>query len=451
MNITKDNIDELNAVLSISLEKEDYAARVENVLKDYRKKARIDGFRPGKVPFGLINKMYKKPVLVEEVNKIISESITKYLVDEKLNILGEPIPHEGDQKSIDWDNDTQFEFKFDLGFVPEFELKISARDKVPYYLIKADDALIDKYIESYTQRFGEFISVNEITEKEMLKCELKQLDQQDNIDNEGIQVEEATLSVEMIKDKGIKKSVLAAKKGDTLNIDLKTAYPSDAEIAGILKIDKEKVADMNAKFSVLINDITRFRNAEINQELFDKVFGAGVISEEKQFRERIKEEAKKGMLQDSDYRFTIDAKDMLLKKFKSDLPNEFLKRWLLLINEGKYSRDQIDEEFEKFEEDLKWQLIKDKILTENELQITDEDMMAGAKDIARMQFSQYGMNNVPDEHLDEFARKMLEREDDRKNVISRVNEVKVMRFVRNTVKVDEKEVSSEKFNKLFEK
>ncbi len=451
MNITKENTDNLNAVLSISLNKNDYETRVADVLKDYRKKARIDGFRPGKVPFGLINKMYRKPVLLEEINKLVSESITKYLVDEKLNILGEPIPHEGETKTIDWDNDADFEFKFDLGLVPEFELKISAKDKIPFYLIKADDALTDKYIESYTQRFGEFTSVDIIEEKDMLKCELKQLIDDNETDDQAIHVEDASLSVDMIKDNKIRKSVLAAKKGDTLTLDLKAAYPSDVEIAQLLKIDKEKVADLNANFSVLVNDISRFQNAEVNQELFNKVFGEGTVTDEKAFREKIKEEAKTGLLQDSNYRFTLDVKETLLKKFKSELPKEFLKRWLLMINEGKFTQEQIDEEFDKFEEDLKWQIIKDKVISENDLKISEEDMMAGAKSIAQMQFSQYGMNNVPEEHLVEFAQKMLERDEDRKNVIGRVSEEKVISFVRGIVKVDEKEVSSEKFNKLFEK
>jgi trigger factor len=451
MNIEKKNIDDLNAVLSLTLQKDDYEKRVEDVLKDYRKKARIDGFRPGKVPFGLINKMYRRPVLLEEVNKLVSESITKYLVDEKLNILGEPIPHEGDTKKIDWDNDEEFEFKFDLGLVPEFDLNITSKDKIPYYLIKTDNALVDKYIESYCQRFGEFISVDEITEKDVLKCELKQ-----NIDGQpgetpGIYLEEASLSVEMIKDKQIKNQVLEARKGDTLKLDLKAAYPDETEIAGMLKIEKEKVADIQGTFNVLIKDISRFQKAEINQELFNKVFGEGIVKEEKDFREKIKEEAKKGLRQDSEYRFVLDVKELLLKKFKSDLPREFLKRWLLLINEGKFTRQQIDEEFEKFEEDLKWQLIKDKILTDNNLKISDEDLMTGAKRIAQLQFSQYGMNNVPEEQLADFAKRMLEREEDRKNIITRVSEDKVIEFVRGAVKLDEKEVSSEKFNKLFEK
>ncbi len=451
MNIKKENIDELNAVLSITLEKDDYETKVGEVLKDYRKKARIDGFRPGKVPFGLINKMYRKPVLVEEVNKLVSESISKYLVEEKLNILGEPIPHEEERQPIDWDNDTVFEFKFDLGMAPEVDLKLSARDKVPYYTIKADKELIDKYVESYTQRFGEFVESETVSEKDILKATVTQLDPDGKPLEEGIVAEDASLSVEVIKDAKIKKQVMAARKGDVLTIDLKKAYPSDAEIAGLLKIDKEQVADLEGNFSVAVNEISHFQAAEVNQELFDKVFGEGAVTSEKEFREKIAEEAKKGLAQDSDYRFRIDVKETLVKKFKQDLPKEFLKRWLLLINEGKVDREQVDKEFDHFEEDLKWQLIKDKIMEENGLSVTDEEMQAAAINYARMQFAQYGMGNVPDEHLLEFAKRMLERNEDRNNIRNQVVETKVIDSVKAVVKLDEKDITSEKFNKLFEK
>ena len=345
MNIRKENIDELNAVLSINLTKEDYEGRVKTVLDDYRKKARIDGFRPGKVPAGMINKMYRKPVLLEEVNKLVSESISKYLIEEKLNILGEPLPHVEEKKTIDWDNDSEFEFKFDLGIAPDFELNISSKDKIPFYTIKVDNKLIDKYVDSYTQRFGALESIDAMTEKALLKADIKELDLEGTIVDKGIHVEEATLSVEMIKDDKLKKTVLSSKKGDLLNMDLKKAYPSDAELAGILKIDKSLVAQLPQNFQVTVKDINLFKNAEVNQELFDKVYGEGVIKDEKEFREKIAEEAKKGLIQDSNYRFRIDAKDALIKKFKSALPNDFLKRWLLLINEGKYDMEQIEKEF----------------------------------------------------------------------------------------------------------
>ncbi len=451
MNINKENIDELNAVLSINLMKEDYEERVKNILNDYRKKARVDGFRPGKVPAGIINKMYRKPVLLEEVNKLVSESISKYLIEEKLNILGEPLPHIEEKKTIDWDNDSEFEFKFDLGIAPDFELKISAKDKIPFYTIKVDDKLIDKYVETYAQRFGALESIDSITEKALIKVDIKELSPEGAIVENGIHVEEATLSIEMIKDDKIKKIVLSSKKGDLLSMDLKKAYPNDAELAGILKIDKSLVAELPQNFQVAVKDINLFKNAEVNQTLFDKVYGEGAVKDEKEFREKTAQEAKKGLIQDSDYRFRIDAKDTLIKKFKSALPNDFLKRWLLLINEGKYDLEQIEKEYSHFEEDLKWQLIKDKITEENNLEVTEEDLKQAAIDVARMQFAQYGMANVPDEHLAEFSNRLLSTNEERNKIKTKVVEDKVINFVKSTVKVDSKEISSEKFNKLFEK
>jgi trigger factor len=451
MNIYKEQIDELNAVLNVKLEKTDYDEKVLKVLNDYKKKAKIDGFRPGKVPFGLISKMYRKPVLVEEINKLVSESITKFLVEEKLNILGEPIPHEGEQKAIDWDNDTEFEFKFDLGLAPQLDVQLSSKDKIPLYTIKVDDELIGKYIDSYTQRFGQYDSVEEVTEKDLLKARISQVDSEGNVIEGGIVADDTTLTSDLIKDEKIKKQVMEAKKGQSLIINLKNAYPSDAEIAGILRIDKEKAAAIEGDFKIEITDISRFRKAEINQELFDKVFGEGIIKSEKEFRDKIIEEASKGLKLDSEYRFNLDAKETLIKKFKGDLPDAFLKRWLLLINEGKFTAEQIDQDFEHFAEDLKWQLIKDRIINDNKILVSDEDLKAGAIEFARMQFAQYGMPNIPDEHLIEFSKRMLERDEEKNKIKSKVTEDKIFEFIKTLVKIEDKEITTEKFNKLFEK
>jgi len=451
MKITRENIDNLNAVLSIILERNDYEPKILEVLNDYRKKVRIDGFRPGKVPFGLINKMYRKPVLVEEINKIVSESISKYLLEEKLRILGEPLPHEGDADPIDWDNDEVFEFKFDLGLAPDIEVKVTHKEKYPYYNIKVDNTLIEKYVENYSQRFGNHISVDSLAEKDMIKATIQQL----NPDNEplasGIYVDDAELSIELIKDDTIRKKVLSTKKGDTIIIDLKKAYPNDTELAGILKIDRKKIDAVEGNFNITIKDFSRFRNAEMNQELFDKVYGPGNIKSKEEFLAKIAEDAKVHLKQDSEYRFRIDVKETLMKNIRITLPKEFLKRWLIAINEGKFSGEQIDKDFNQFEEDLKWQLIKDKILDDNKIVTSDDDLKQAAKDIARLQFRQYGMSNVPEEHLEQFAQRMLEKNDDRNNIKSKVVENKVIEFVRSVVKIDEKEISTDKFNKLFEK
>jgi trigger factor len=451
MNITRENIDALNAVVSISLEKSDYETRVNNVLADYRKKARIDGFRPGKVPVGLISKMYRKPVLIEELNKLVSESLSKYLTEEKLNILGEPLPHKDETRTIDWDMDSQFEFRFDVGMAPEIDIKISPKDKYPFYIVKVDNSMIDKYIENYTERFGELVSVDSIEEKDLLKVDLQQLDSDNNPLDGGIHAKDVTISAELAKEDTIKSELLSMKKDQTMIIDLKKAYPSDAEIAGMLKIEKEKAAKLQGNFLLHLTDISRFKPAKLNQELFDKIFGPGKVNSEEEFRDKIAEDAALALKQDSDYRFRVDVKETLIKKTKFDLPHEFLKRWLYAINEGKYTAEQIEKEFEHFEEDLRWQLIKDKISSENQLTASEDDLKAAAKETARLQFKQYGMNDVPDEHLEEFAHRMLERKDDKNNIKAKVNEDLVITYIKNTVKLDEKEISSEKFNKLFEK
>ncbi len=450
MNITRENTDDLNVVLKLALGKEDYEERVTNVLNTHKKKAVIPGFRPGKVPFGLISKMYRKPVLLEEINKLVSESISKFIEDEKLNILGEPLPHEGEATKIDWDTDSDFEFKFDLALAPDFELKLSSKDKIPYYKIEVDNEMIDKYIDSYTQRFGEFIHVDTIEEKDMLSVSLVQLNESGEVKDGGICSDESRISVDLIKDESIKSAILKSKIEDTLVVDLKKAYPNDTEIASILKIKSAEAANVSGDFKLAIKDIQRFSKAEVNQELFNKVYGEGNVSSVDDFRSKISEEASLGLTRDSEYKFKIDVKDSMIKKFKSNLPEEFLKRWLFEINQGKFTQEEINKDFDKFIEDLKWQLIKDKIAKDNEIKITEEDIMASAKENARLQFSYYGMSNVPDEHLTTFAQRTLSDDKQARKVAEGCMENKIIEFIKSAVKIEEKEISSEKFNKMFE-
>jgi trigger factor len=451
MNIIKENIDELNAVISIKLEKNDYEDKVSKVLKDYQKKAKVDGFRPGKVPFGLVNKMYRRQILIEEVNKLLSESISKYMVDEKIKILGEPLPHEEDKKTIDWDNDSEFEFKLDIGLAPEVDVKISSQDKIPFYKIKVDEELLNKYIDSYTSRFGENVPVDVAEEKDLIKAEIRQLDPENNLLENGVGVDETSFLIDMIKDDDIKKQFIGVKQGDIINIDLKKAFPNDTEISSMLKIKKEIAVGLQGNFRITVNTVNRFHKAEMNQALFDKVYGVGVVKSESEFKEKMTEEASKVLNQDCEYRFKIDAREALLKKFKGNLPSGFLKRWLFIINDGKFTKEQIETDYTHFEEDLRWQLVKDQLVSANQLQITDEDLKKSAIEYARIQFSQYGMSNLPDEHLEEFARRLLDKEEEKNKISNRALEDKLFEFVRNTVKVEDTEITAEKFNKLFEK
>ena len=451
MNITKENIDDLNAVLKVNVVKEDYEEKVNTVLKDYRKKANIPGFRPGKVPIGMISKMYRRPVMLDEVNKLISESISKYIVDENIKILGDPMPSKEQYSKIDFDTDEEFEFKFDIGLQPEFEVRLSNRDKVKYYSIKVNEELIDKYQQSYAQRFGAFKPVDEIVEKEMIVGTIEQIDEEGKVVDDGISAEDSRISVEMIKDEDIKKTFFGLKAGNSVSFDIKKAFPANTEIAAILKIKTEEVEAIKPDFKFTIKEITKFEQAEVNQELFDKVYGKDNVKSVEEFRNKIADEIKLNLTRESDYKFLIDLKETLTDKVKCALPVEFLKRWLKEVNKEKMNEEQVENEFPKFEVDLKWQLIKNNLIKENEMKVSEDEVRQEAKNFARMQFVQYGITNIPDEHLEKYTSDILNKEDEKSRIYEKLYEDKVLNFIKENIKVDKKEVTSEEFNKLFEK
>jgi trigger factor len=452
MNIKKDSIDELNAVLTIKIEKTDYEERVDNILKDYRKKARFDGFRPGKVPQGLVNKMYRKPVLAEEINKIMGESLSKYLVDEKLNILGEPLPNADKPVNIDWEHDSEFEFSFDIGLAPEIDITIAEKDKILYYQIKVDEEERNKQIDRIQSRFGLFKDAAEVTDNEMLKADLVETDKKGNPVENGIKVEDASISLESVKDEKIKSKFKGCKPGDQVVLNVKKAFENETDLAALLKIDKEKLAGISPDFKITLKSVSRFEKAEVNQDLFDKVYGKDIVKSEEEFKTKVEEELKSTFERNSDYKFKLDAKDFYLGKFQQDMPGEFLKRWLMHTNDGKITLDQIEKDFDHFKTDLKWQLIKGKVTRDNELKINEEELLAHVTEAMRQQFMQYyGIADVPAEMLEKYAKESLAREEERHRYVESLNENKVYEFIQKTVKLDTKEITLEKFNKLFEK
>jgi trigger factor len=450
MNITKENVDDLNARLRIKIEEADYNERVDEVLKDYRKKVTLNGFRPGKVPAGLVRKMYRTPVMVEEINKLVSESITNFIKDEDLKILGEPLPSQEEKKEIDWEKETEFEFYFDLGLAPQFEIALTQKDKVPIYNITIDQKMINETKDSYAGRMGEMVPKDAVEGEETLKGDWNQIDKDGNLIEGGIVSEDSSLVLSVVKDKKIKTSFTARQVGESVDLDIKKAFPNDTEISSLLKIEKEQVAEIASNFRFTIKEISEFRKAEINQDMWDTLYGKDEVKSMEEFEDKIREELQKGLSRDADYRFTIDAKNAMLKKYKFDLPVEFLKRWLVLANEEKFTAEQIEEDFPKFEDDLKWQLIRDRIVKDQEFKVEAEEVMASAKEMALMQFQQYGMMNVPDENLENYAQEMLKNEEEQRRTIDRVLEKKVFDYIRETVKVDNKQITIDKFNKLFE-
>lgn len=447
MNILKEEIDALNAVLKVKIEKTDYDQKVEDTLKDYRKKAAIKGFRPGHAPASLINKLYRKPIIVDEVNKLISESLSKYLVEQKLNILGEPIPSES-QNPIDWDTQENFEFAFDLGLVPEFELKLSKRDKVPYYVIKVDDKLREIYSDSYRRRFGSYQPVDVAAENDLVKATLNELNADETPKDGGIYVENASISIALVADEDEKKKLIGLKSGDVITINTANAFPNTTDRAALLHTTKDKLGDVEPLFQATVTETMTFQKAELNEEFFNKVYGEGNVATEEEFNAKMDEEISKNLTHESDYRFLIDVKDKLIDKFKIELPKEFLLRWLVMVNEGKHTREQIESEFPLFEKDLKWQLIRDKVAMENNLTVTEEEIHGFAMDFARNQFASYGMANMPDEYLVSYADSVLKKEGEKRKIQEKLLEDKAVAIVKESVKLDEKEVTTEEFNNL---
>lgn len=448
MNITRENIDDLNALLKVEIKKADYTENVEKTLKDYRKKANVKGFRPGMVPIGLIKKMYGKAVQLEEINKLVSDNIRKYLADEKLEILGDPLPKSEEDKLINFDTQEDFEFKFELGLSPQFELKLSQKNKVNCYDISIDEKMKNDYLNNYTRRFGEFRKEEITGDTDMLKGNIAALDVNGEIIQDGLGAENAALTISVIKDEEIKKYFVGKKQGDSIDFDLRKALPNDYEIAGILRKQKDQVADVNGMFRFTINEINKFIPAEINKELFNKIYGEGIVSTEEEFMKKIEEEIGKNLKNESDYKLGIDIKKLALEKADFPLPEDFLKRWLLKVNE-KTTVELIEKEFESFREDLRWQLIRNKVAKDNEIKITEEELHHEAENITRYQFQQYGLFYASDEQIHNYAHELLNKEEDAKRIAERILEEKAIEKLKEVVKLEEKKVTIDEFNKLF--
>jgi trigger factor len=449
MNITKENIDDLNAVLKVKIEKADYDEKVETVLKDYRKKATIKGFRPGMVPIGLIKKMYGRAVQIDEINKVVTDNIQKYLTDEKLEILGDPLPKADEQETFDFDTQEEFTFSFELGLSPQVDLKLSKKNKVNEYDIVIDEKMRKDYLENYTRRFGELRKAELTEEKDVIKGKIEAIDNEGNLIPEGPSVDDTSLGIDIIKDNKIKEDFIGKSVGDSIDFDIKKAYPNDTEIAGILHKKKEVVENLEGDFRFTVNDISRFHPAQLGQELFNKIFGEGVVNSEEEFMKKIEEEIKVNLKRESDFKLMMDIKALAMEKTEFQLPEEFLKKWLLRVNE-KTTEEQIEKEFDSFRKDLKWQLIRNKVARDNEVKITEEELQKEAENITRYQFQQYGLFYATDEQIANYAKETLKRDEDAKRIADKILEEKVLVFIKDMVKLESKDVTVEEFNKLFE-
>lgn len=411
----------------------------------------MPGFRPGKVPAGLVKKMYGKAILAEEVNKMLSQNLSKFIVDEKLNILGEPLPNEEKTPQFDWENTEDFEFAFDVAVAPEIEVKFDKRKKYPYYNIQVDDKMIEQQVDAYTSRFGENEKADTVEEKDTIRGNFVQLDAEGNEMEDGIKAEQVVIAVDLMKDEKVKKEILGKKAGDSIVFDPIKVYENRHEVGHMLNVSHEEAENIEGDFKFTISEVLRFKKAEVNEELFKKAFGEDTeIKTEEDFRNKIKTDAEEQLKYSSDYKFTMDSREILIEKIGMELPEEFLKRWIKVTNK-ELTEQQIEDDFDNFMKDLRWQLIKDRIAKDNEIEIKQEDVQAMAKEIAAMQFRQYGMYSMPDEQLSAYADQILQNEDERRRITTRVQEEKIMEVIKENVNIDEKEVSQEEFNKLLEK
>lgn len=450
MNVSLQNMDKVSALLTVKLEKADYQERVEKSLKNFRQKAQMPGFRKGMVPMSLVKKMYGKSALAEEVNKLLSETVYKYVQDNKLNILGEPLPNEDKQPAVDFDTMEEFEFLFDIALAPEFSAEVSKSDKVPYYRINVTDEMVDNQVKAYTQRNGSYQQVEAYADNDMLKGLLAELDENGNTKEGGIQVEGAVMMPAYMKNDAQKALFNGAKVNDVLVFNPATAWDGNAaELASLLKIDKEQAAEVKADFSYQVEEVTRFVPGELNQEIFDQVFGKDTVKSEEEFRAKVKEVIAHQFEADSDYKFLIDFRQVMTDKIgKLEYPDAILKRVMRLNNPDK--DDQfIEENYDKSIQELTWHLIKEQLVKANDIKVEQADITDMAKEATRAQFAQYGMLSVPDEILENYTKEMLKKKESVEGLVNRVVETKLTAALKPQVTLDEQPISAEEFNKMF--
>ena len=451
MNVSFQNIDKVSGLLTVKLEKADYQEKVDKSLKTFRQKAQIPGFRKGMVPMSLVKKMYGKSVIAEEVNKLLSEKVYDYIKSNNVNMLGEPLPNEEKQQVIDFDTMEEFEFVFDIALAPEFKAEVSNTDKVDYYTIEVTDEMVENQVKAYTQRNGKYDQVSAYEDNDMLKGLIAELDENGNTKEGGIQVEGAVLMPSYMKNDEQKAIFANAKVNDVLVFNPNAAYDGhDAEIASLLKIEKEAAAEMKSNFSFQVEEITRFVPGDLNQELFDQVFGKDAVKTEEEFRAKVKEGIAAQFVADSDYKFLIDARKMLMEKVgKLEFPDALLKR-IMLINNKEKGEEFVAENYEKSVEELTWHLIKEQLVKDNEIKVEQEDVINMAKDATKAQFAQYGMMTVPEDILENYAQEMLKKKENVDGLVGRVVEAKLATALKAKVTLNNKTVSMEEFNKMFE-
>ena len=442
MNVVEEKIDALNAVLRVKIAKEDYSEKVDKTLNDYRKQANMPGFRPGKTPLSLIKKKYGKAILAEELNKAVNKSLYDFISTNNLNVLGNPLPKADEEVKGDFENPAEFEFAYEIGVSPDFDLKLD-KAKFDYIKVEISKDMLDKEVENLARRYGKLVSAEKVGERDMVLGKFSELDG-DQVKEGGI-TNTSTISMEFIPDSAAKKNILGAKVGDEFVIDPKDVSKGATDMAAMLAIKKEEVEGLNSLFNFTITEIKQMIPAEINQELFDKLFGEGNVKSEDELRNKIGEDLKRMFANDADRAFGSNVTKKLIADTKIELPEAFLKRWIAATSKEKVSAEKIEEDFEGYRESLKWQLIQNKLIKENNVKVEPQEAMNYVKGMMINQYAQYGIPAPADTELDAYAKNALANEEEANRVYDAIYSAKILEVIKATVKLTEKELPYEKF------
>ena len=446
MKLTQSKAKDLMATITVEVKVADYSERVEKVLKDYRKTAEVPGFRKGKTPMGIINKKYRTSVIVEEVNKMLQDELYKHITAEKVRVLGSPMPI--DEKPIDWENDEDFTFEYEVGLAPEFDVKITAKDKLNYYKIKADAKLVDGYCNDIAKRYGKMSNPEASVEGDLIFCTIEQLDVDGIVMVNGIK-NDATVAMDYIADKKIKKQFVGVKTDDLITVNVMKAFTNHSDLGAMLNVDHAAIHNLTSEeFQFTVKNVNRLEPAELNVELFDKVYGPGAIKDEKEFKAKVKSEAEAQFVGESDRMLKNDVVTYFVDKLKLAMPNEFLKRWLVQTSEQPITMEMLETEYDMYAKSLQWQLIENKILENHSIKVTQDDVLAHTKVLISAQMKQYGQPEGDDKQLTDIATNILKNEEERKKVYDQIFDERTLAVYKENFKLTEKSVSYDEFVKL---
>lgn len=450
MNVIREDINAQTAILKVQVSPADYQSKVATTLDKYRKQAKIPGFRPGKVPMGMIQKQYGKAVLAEELNKIVNDSLYSYVSEQKIDILGNPIPKDDIEVKGDFNAPSDFEFAYEIGLSPKVDIKLSSKDKVDYYKVKIDDTLLNKQIDDLRRRYGKLVGSEEIGENDLVMAQFVELNDDETIKEGGI-LHSSTISVEFLEDAKTKKAFMGKKAGDKLVVDPAKVSRGPKDTASMLGIKEEQLGEISNKFQLTINEIRHMELADLDQELFDKLFGEGVVTSEKELKERITKDLENMFANDSDRILMNTMYKSLMDNTKVELPSDFLKRWIRMSNEKPITKEEIEQQFEGYEKGMKWQLIQGQIFKDNGLKLDPKEVLEFTKGLLINQYAQYGLPAPAEKELTDAANRVLSNKDEANRVYDMIAEVKLTDYFKKTVKLNEKMVSYDEFVEIASK